>query len=80
MRDGRIVEVMEVVGVEGSRVLFERYLPLHDTVLKRYRVASDMRAQRTASSLVTRGREPARPTASRARAGEFEAGCGRREG
>ena len=34
MRDGRIVEVMEVVGVEGSRVLFERYLPLHDTVLK----------------------------------------------
>ena len=40
MRDGRIVEVMEVVGVEGSRVLFERYLPLHDTVLKRYRVAS----------------------------------------
>ena len=40
MRDGRIVEVMEVVGVEGSRVLFERYLPLHDTVLKRYRVAA----------------------------------------
>ena len=40
MRDGRIVEVMEVVGVEGSRVLFERYLPLHDTVLKRYRVAN----------------------------------------
>ena len=39
MRDGRIVEVMEVVGVEGSRVLFERFLPLHDTVLKRYRVA-----------------------------------------
>ena len=39
MRDGRIVEVMEVVGVEGSRVLFERYLPLHDTVVKRYRVA-----------------------------------------
>ena len=33
------MEVMEVVGVEGSRVLFERYLPLHDTVLKRYRVA-----------------------------------------
>ena len=40
MRDGRIVEVMEVVGVEGSRVLFERFLPLHDTVLKRYRVAT----------------------------------------
>ena len=39
MRDGRIVEVMVVVGVEGSRVLFERFLPLHDTVLKRYRVA-----------------------------------------
>ena len=39
-KDGRIVEVMEVVGVEGSRVLFERYLPLHDTVLKRYRVAN----------------------------------------
>ena len=39
MRDGRIVEVMEVVGVEGSRVLFERYRPPHDTVLKRYRVA-----------------------------------------
>ena len=38
-KDGIIVEVMEVVGVEGSRVLFERYLPLHDTVLKRYRVA-----------------------------------------
>ena len=33
-KDGIIVEVMEVVGVEGSRVLFERYLPLHDTVLK----------------------------------------------
>jgi len=32
-KDGIIVEVMEVVGVEGSRVLFERYLPLHDTVL-----------------------------------------------
>ena len=43
MRDGRIVEVMEVVGVEGSRVLFERYLPLHDTVLKRYRVAARQR-------------------------------------
>ena len=39
MRDGRIVEVMEVVGVEGSRVLFERYLPLNETVLKRHRVA-----------------------------------------
>ena len=35
VKDGRIVEVMEVVGVEGSRVLFERYLPLHDAVLKR---------------------------------------------
>ena len=44
-KDGIIVEVMEVVGVEGSRVLFERYLPLHDTVLKRYRVArQDLRA------------------------------------
>ena len=40
VKDGRIVEVTEVVGVEGSRVLFERYLPLHDTVLKRYRVAA----------------------------------------
>ena len=39
VKDGRIVEVTEVVGVEGNRVLFERYLPLHDTVLKRYRVA-----------------------------------------
>ena len=39
-KDGIIVEVMEVVGVEGSRVLVERYLPLHDTVLKRYRVAN----------------------------------------
>ena len=39
-KDGIIVEVMEVVGVEGSRVLFERFMPLHDTVLKRYRVAS----------------------------------------
>ena len=38
-KDGIIVEVTEVVGVEGSRVLVERYLPLHDTVLKRYRVA-----------------------------------------
>ena len=38
-KDGIIVEVMEVVGVEGSRVLFERFRPLHDTVLKRYRVA-----------------------------------------
>ena len=32
VKDGRIVEVMEVAGVEGSRVLFERCLPLHDTV------------------------------------------------
>ena len=39
MKDGRIVEVTEVVGVEGSRVIFERYRPPHDTVLKRYRVA-----------------------------------------
>ena len=31
--------MMEAVGVEGSRVLFERFRPLHDTVLKRYRVA-----------------------------------------
>ena len=40
VKDGIIVEVMEVVGVEGSRVLVERYRPPHDTVLKRYRVAS----------------------------------------
>ena len=40
VKDGIVVEVTEVVGVEGSRVLFERYLPLHDIVLKRYRVAS----------------------------------------
>ena len=33
VKDGRIVEVMEVVGVEGSRVLFERFRPPHDTVL-----------------------------------------------
>ena len=33
VKDGRIVEVMEVVGVKGSRVLVERYRPLHDTVL-----------------------------------------------
>ena len=39
VKDGRVVEVMEVVGVEGSRVLVERYRPPHDTVLKRYRVA-----------------------------------------
>ena len=39
VNDGIIVEVMEVVGVEGSRVLFGRFRPLHDTVLKRYRVA-----------------------------------------
>ena len=54
MRDGRIVEVMEVVGVEGSRVLVERYLPLHDTVLKRYRVAGGSRrgcASRSLTSL-----------------------------
>ena len=38
-KDGIIVEVMEVVGVEGSRVLFERFRPPPDTVLKRYRVA-----------------------------------------
>ena len=42
MKDGRIVEVMEVVGVEGSRVLFERSRPPHDTVLKRYRVAEGL--------------------------------------
>ena len=40
VNDGIIVEVMEVVGVEGSRVLFERFRPPHDTVLKRYRVAA----------------------------------------
>ena len=34
MKDGRIVEVTEVVGVEGSRVIFERYRPPHDTVFK----------------------------------------------
>ena len=34
VKDGIIVEVTGVVGVEGSRVLFGRYLPLHDTVLK----------------------------------------------
>ena len=34
VKDGRIVEVMEVVGVEGSRVLFERFRPPHDTVFK----------------------------------------------
>ena len=38
-KDGIIVEVMEVAGVEGSRVLFGRFRPPHDTVLKRYRVA-----------------------------------------
>jgi len=32
VNDGIIVEVMEVVGVEGSRVLFERFRPPHDTV------------------------------------------------
>ena len=45
MKDGRIVEVTEVVGVEGSRVIFERYRPPHDTVSKRYRVAAKGRAQ-----------------------------------
>ena len=30
VKDGIIVEVTEVVGIEGSRVLVERYLPLHD--------------------------------------------------
>ena len=39
VNDGIIVKVMEVVEVEGSRVLFGRFRPLHDTVLKRYRVA-----------------------------------------
>ena len=34
VKDGTIVEVTEVVGVEGSRVLFERYRPPRDTVLK----------------------------------------------
>ena len=38
--EGRVVEVMEVLGVEGSRVIFERFRPPHDTVLKRYRVAN----------------------------------------
>ena len=48
MKDGRIVEVTEVVGVEGSRVIhvFERYRPPHDTVLKRYRVACHLRQTR----------------------------------
>ena len=34
VNDGRIVEMTEVVGVEGSRVIFERYRPPRDTVLK----------------------------------------------
>ena len=34
VKDGRIVEVTEVVGVEGSRVIFERYRPPSDTVFK----------------------------------------------
>ena len=33
VKDGRIVEVTEVVGVEGSRVIFERYRPPRGTVL-----------------------------------------------
>ena len=53
MRDGRIVEVMEVVGAEGSRVLFERFLPLHDTVLKRYRVAGCFNASMPRLSVIT---------------------------
>ena len=48
MNDGRIVGVMEVVGVGGSRVLFERYRPPHDTVLKRYRAATLALVQRAA--------------------------------
>jgi hypothetical protein len=56
-KDGIIVEVMEVVGVEGSRVLFERYLPLHDTVLKRYRVADTQQATALAREF-TRGYKP----------------------
>eukprot|EP01043_Picozoa_sp_COSAG02_P046920 COSAG02_NODE_4441_length_5354_cov_3.167650_1_plen_88_part_00 len=47
-KDGIIVEVMEVVGVEGSRVLFERFQPPHDTVLKRYRVAIGQSSARRA--------------------------------
>ena len=48
VKDGIVVEVTEVVGVEGSRVLFERYLPLHDTVFKkRYRVATDTSTRST---------------------------------
>ena len=39
VNDGIIVKVMEVVGVEGSRVLFERFRPPHHTGLKRYSVA-----------------------------------------
>ena len=34
LKDGRILEVMEVVGVKGSRVSVERFRPLQDTVLK----------------------------------------------
>ena len=47
VKDGIIVEVTEVVGVEGSRVLFERYRPPRDTVLKRYRVAICRTQERT---------------------------------
>ena len=56
MRDGRIVEVMEVVGVEGSRVLFERYLPLHDTVFKTVSCSGRKRSNNT--------RLPSTPTTS----------------
>ena len=42
VNDGIIVEVMEVVGVEGSRVLFERYRPPRDTVLRRQPIGEQL--------------------------------------
>ena len=66
MRDGRIVEVMEVVGVEGSRVLFERFLPLHDTVLKTVSCSAWRGLARF--SIATLACRPRAPSPRRARA------------
>ena len=53
--DGIIVEVTEVVGVEGSRVLVERYLPLHDTVLKLWPISQYMNRARQSSLKMENG-------------------------
>ena len=56
------MELMEVVGIEGSRVLFERFRPPHDTVLKRYRVASELEQAGCGASFRHRSYIRGRPT------------------